>query len=45
VSFGFAEEDYVAISIETRKERTEDYSSIKGFSKQYELIYVVRRRA
>ena len=40
VSFGFAEEDYVAISIETRKERTEDYSSIKGFPKQYELIYV-----
>jgi Domain of unknown function (DUF4105) len=32
VSFGFGEQDYVAISIETRKERTEDYSSIKGFS-------------
>jgi uncharacterized protein DUF4105 len=41
VSFGFAEQDYVTISIETRKERTEDYSSIKGFFKQYELIYVV----
>jgi hypothetical protein len=41
VSFGFGEQDYVAISIETRKERTEDYSSIKGFFKQYELIYVV----
>ena len=41
VSFGFSEQDYVAISIETRKERTEDYSSIKGFFKQYELIYVV----
>jgi hypothetical protein len=41
VSFGFGEQDYVIISIETRKERTEDYSSIKGFFKQYELIYVV----
>jgi len=41
VSFGFGGKDYVAISIETRKERTEDYSSIKGFFKQYELIYVV----
>jgi hypothetical protein len=41
LSFGFGEQDFVAISIETRKERTEDYSSIKGFFKQYELIYVV----
>ena len=41
VSFGFGGQDYVAISIETYKERTEDYSSIKGFFKQYELIYVV----
>jgi Domain of unknown function (DUF4105) len=40
VSFGFAS-DHVAISIETRKEKGEDYSSIKGFFKQYELIYVV----
>lgn len=41
VSFGFAGQDYVAISIETRKEQSEDYSSVKGFFKQYELIYVV----
>src|SRR4030095_15066786 len=41
VSLCFGGQDYVAISIETRKERTEDYSSIKGFFKQYELIYVV----
>ena len=41
VSFGFGGQDYIAISIETRKERTENYSSIKGFFKQYELIYVV----
>jgi hypothetical protein len=41
VNFGFGGKDYVAISIETRKERMEDYSSIKGFFKQYELIYIV----
>jgi hypothetical protein len=40
VSFGFGAE-HVAISIETRKEKGEDYSSIRGFFKQYELIYVV----
>ncbi len=41
LSFGFGARDYVAVSVETRKERTEAYSSIKGFFKQYELIYVV----
>ena len=40
VSFGFAGE-HVAISIETRKEKGEAYSSIAGFFKRYELIYVV----
>jgi len=40
VSFGFAGE-HVAISIETRKEKGEAYSSIDGFFRQYELIYVV----
>ena len=40
VSFGFAGE-HVAISIETRKEKGEAYSSIAGFFKQYELVYVV----
>ena len=41
VSFGFEGDKYVTFSIETRKERGEEYSSIKGFFKQYELIYVV----
>lgn len=41
VSFGFNGEDYLAISIEARKEQGESYSSIKGFFRQYELIYVV----
>ena len=41
MSFGFAGDDYVAISIETRKTKDEEYSAIKGFFKQYELFYVV----
>ena len=32
---------YVAISAEIRKARGEDYSTLKGFFKQYTLIYVV----
>jgi hypothetical protein len=40
LSFGFGDE-HVAISIETRKERTEAYSTIAGFFRQYELFYVV----
>ena len=41
VSFGFDGKDYIAVSIETRKERGESYSTIAGFFKQYELVYVV----
>ena len=41
LSFGFAGDDYLAISIETRKERGEAYSTITGFFKQYEVFYVV----
>lgn len=41
VSFGFGGEDYLAVSIEARKEEGEAYSSIKGFFRQYELYYVV----
>jgi hypothetical protein len=44
VSFDFGGQDYVAISIETRKERMEDYSSIKGFFKQYESCREGRKR-
>lgn len=40
VSFGFGGKDYLAVSIEARKEKNEGYSSIKGFFRQYELIYV-----
>lgn len=41
MSFGFQGKDFVAFSIETRKEKGEGYSTIKGFFKQYELIYIV----
>ncbi len=41
VSFGFGGSNYVCFSIETRKERGEGYSTIKGFFRQYELYYVV----
>ncbi len=41
VSFGFGPNDYVCFSMETRKERGEGYSTIRGFFRQYELYYVV----
>jgi Domain of unknown function (DUF4105) len=41
MSFGFAGKDYVTVSIETRKERGENYSTLAGFFRQYELVYVV----
>ena len=41
VSFGFAEDDYLAISIEVRKPKGEGYSTLKGFFRQYEIVYIV----
>jgi len=41
LSFGFQEKDFVTFSIETRKEQGEEYSTLKGFFKQYELIFIV----
>ena len=41
VSFGFADGSYLCISVETRKEVGEEYSNLKGFFRNYELIYVV----
>ncbi|HEY1290369.1 MAG TPA: DUF4105 domain-containing protein [Burkholderiales bacterium] len=40
LSFGFGDE-YVAISVEIRKERGETYSMLKGLLRQYELMYVI----
>ncbi len=41
VSFGFAGKDYLTVSIETRKQKGESYSTLAGFFRQYELYYVV----
>jgi len=41
ISFGFADGSYICFSIETRTEKTEGYSAVKGFFRQFELIYLV----
>lgn len=41
LSFGFEGDDYLAVSIEIRKERGEAYNPVSGFFQQYEIIYVV----
>jgi len=41
LSFAFAGNDHLAISIETRKTKGQDYSTIEGFFRQYELMYIV----
>ena len=40
-SWEFADGRHLAISIETRKERGESYSAVRGFFRQYEVYYVV----
>ncbi len=41
ISFGFTPSDYVCFSIEPRRQKGQAYDVLKGFFKQYELIYVV----
>jgi len=42
VSFGFADSQYVGISVEARREPDEtSYSALTGLFRQYELIYVI----
>ena len=41
LSFDFGDEGRVCTSIETRRERHEPYSPIRGFLRQYELYYVI----
>lgn len=41
LSFGFEGGDYVAISVEIRKEKGESFSPVKGILRQYELVYVI----
>lgn len=41
LSFGFKDRDYLAVSVEIRREKGEKYNVLKGFLRQYELMYVV----
>jgi hypothetical protein len=41
LSFGFEGGDYVAISVEIRKEEGESFSPTKGILRQYEIVYVI----
>ncbi len=41
LSFEFGKDEYIVFSIETRKEIGQFYSAIRGFFRQYELIYIV----
>jgi hypothetical protein len=41
VSFGFSDSQYVAISVEARREPGETYGPLTGLFKQFELIYVI----
>jgi hypothetical protein len=40
-SWEFDDGQHLAVSIETRKEKGESYSALRGFFRQYELYYVV----
>jgi hypothetical protein len=40
LSFGFADGEHLAVSVETRKEVGESYSTWGGFFKRFELVYV-----
>jgi hypothetical protein len=41
LSFAFTDGRHVAISIEARRERDQEYSSVQGFFRQYPLYYAV----
>jgi hypothetical protein len=41
LSFGFEGGDYLMLSVEIRREKGEQYETLKGFFKQFEIIYVM----
>ncbi|HSB97053.1 MAG TPA: DUF4105 domain-containing protein [Spongiibacteraceae bacterium] len=41
LSFGFGDNRYLAVSIETRKQIGQTYSALRGFFRQFTLIYIV----
>ena len=40
MSWSFTDGQHLAVSIETRKTKSQEYSTLAGFFRQYELIYV-----
>ena len=40
VSFGFEPDQYLAVSIEARREKSQTYSAIQGFFRQFGLVYI-----
>ncbi len=40
ISFGFSQGDYVAFSVEIRRDKRQSYSEIGGFFKEFELIVI-----
>ncbi len=41
VSFGFEGKDYLAISVEIRRQKGEEFSPLRSLARPYELMYVV----
>lgn len=41
LSFGFADRDYLGVSVEIRREKGESYGPMRGSLRQFEIIYVV----
>lgn len=41
LSFGFSDGQYVAVSVEVRKELGESYSPLLGLMRQFEIMYVI----
>ncbi len=41
LSFGFQGQDYVAISVEVRRQKGEEFSAARSLTEPYELMYVV----
>lgn len=41
LSFGFANGEYLAVSVEIRKERGESFSPLRGLFRSYEITYVL----
>jgi len=41
LSFGFADNEYLSVSVEIRKEKEETFSALKGLFRNYEIMYVI----